>query len=178
MSNEILVKIKSLYKALIDMLHNPTLHISLIRAVPRMAEIDPDKIIMMDSLKFMMHIANADGDISQREVNIISYITDTYFTIEVLENLINDDFLDDIDEIPLSIKLFCELENLLYKNGAAADFDSSILNILITYFSGLGVLISEADGYNSRLERLEIENYLDTIKEYASKHTLSPFFEF
>lgn len=178
MNKEILVKVKSLYNALVDMLHNPSLHISLIRAVPRMAEINPDKIIMMDSLKFMMHIANADGEISQREVNIINYITDTYLTVENLENLIDEDFLDDIDEIPFSIKLFCELENLLYRSGAASDFDSSILNILITYFSGLGVLISEADGYNSRLERIEIDHYLNAIKEYASDNTLSPFFEF
>lgn len=178
MNNEHLSIAKKLYNAISELISNPTIHIALLKNFPQIKDISPDKIFLLESIKFMGYISNADGMISQREVNIMNYVTGFYLSLESARELINgEDFLDDMTEVPLTVKILCVVENILYENDAAPDGDS-LMNTLIAYFKGLGGLIADADDDITPIEHKRITQYINVIKEYASEHTLSPFFEY
>ena len=85
MNNEQLSKAKQLYNAISGLISNPTIHISLLQNFPQIKDFSPDKIFLLDSFQFMGHVANADGEISQREVNVINYITGFYLPLEAVQ---------------------------------------------------------------------------------------------
>lgn len=176
MNNERLVELKGLYNKLKELMSSPHLHVAFLKAFPNIQNVSPEKILELETVKFMLYISNSDGEITQREVNVMNYITEKYLSVDDLEELLADDFIEDMDDVPLTVKLMCSLENSLYRNGAT--LDSSLMNIFVTYFEALGIIISESDGYSSISEKSNINLYMKKMKEYISKNTFSPFFDY
>ena len=129
MSNERLVELKGLYTKLVDLMASPSIYIAFLKAFPTKNNISPEKILELETLKFMLYISNSDGEITQREANVINYITGKYLSLTQIEELIEDDFLDGMKEVPFIIKLMCEMENALYRSGET--LDSSLMNIFV-----------------------------------------------
>lgn len=178
MNNEQLSTTKEIYNTLSEIISTPTIHISLLQAFPQIKNISPDKIFWIESLKFMAWISNSDGNISQRELNVMNYITGVYMSLESIQEIMHDnEFLDSMTDAPLTVKILCEVENMLYENNATSSSDS-LMNILILYFETIGKLVADADNDISTIEYTRINKYIEIIKEYAAEHTLSPFFKY
>jgi hypothetical protein len=176
MNNEQLSKTKELYNGICKLINNPTIHISLLQAFPQIKNISPDKIFWIDTLKFMAYISSADGEISQREVNVMNYITGIYMPFDSVQGLIDDsEFLSDVTNVSLTVKILCEIENMLYRNDAVSG-SNSLMNTLIVYFQSVGGLVADADNEISSIEFTRIDKYITAIKDYAKNNTLSPFF--
>ena len=108
MNNEQLSKTKQLYNAISELINNPTIHISLLQSFPQIKSMSPDKIFWFESVRFMAYISNADGEISQREINVMNYITGIYMPLEVIKEMVEDtDFQDSIKNTPLTVKILC-----------------------------------------------------------------------
>ena len=178
MNKEELTAIKGMYDGIKKLIGDSTIYVILLRSFPELKDISPDKIFLLDSFHFMGYVASADGKITQREVNVMNYITGLYLTLEEVERLIsNSGISTNIDTAPLSAKILCSIENLMYQNGLGLD-DGSIMNTLIMYFQYLGNVVAGADSETTPAERAKIAKYISTIKEYAVENTLSPFFEY
>ena len=177
MNNEYLRKGKQLYDTLNNVMSESTIQLIFFRSFPNANKATPQKMFLLDSLKFMLHISCSDKSLSQKELNIINYFTGLYLTKSDIDELLKDNtFLSDVEnEVPLTVKFLCELENYLYKNNSS--LENSIMSSLITYFKLIGYLIADSDNNVVSAESDKIEEYIEIIKEYANEHTLSPFFE-
>ncbi len=177
MNNELLLKVKELYNSLEEFFSEATIKLILIKL--DLEDVNPEECLWVESLLFMANIANSDETISQRELNIINYLTGKSLSLSDVENLTNrDDFRTISTRVPISFRIACELENLIYKNGRAPSSDTSILDILITYFKDIGVLVADADNNISSEEQKRINNFVTSLKKYAAENTLSPFFSY
>ena len=174
MNNELLASAKNVYNELIDFFSNPELRIAMVKAMPDM-DCDPDDILTLDALQFMVKVSNADGIISQREVNVINYLTGCYFTVEKLQELAKSGYYSDNCDVPFSIFFLCQVENVLLRN---TSLSVSILSLTIKFFELLGNLVADADGYRSTNEHAVIKENITKIKNFASENTHSPFYDY
>lgn len=172
MKNEKLISAKKLYDALIEFMDNPSFRVIFFKAIPQ-SKHDPSEYLFLDTLQFMSHISRADGQISQRETNVINYITQHYLSTSELNEL-NLDISP--TEIPITVMLLCEMENLLFKNNQSVD--CSLMNMIISYYETIGEVVAEADNNFSSTEISKISSFISNIKGYVSEHTLSPFFNY
>ena len=177
MNNEQLKQGKQLYDAINNVMSNSTIQLAFFKAFPNVDTATPEKIFLMDTLKFMLYIACADESLSQKELNIINYFTGIYLTKSDVDELLKDNnILSDLEnEVPLTVKFLCLIENSLYKNNSS--LDQSLISGLITYFKLIGYLIADSDNNVDEDENNKIQEYIEAIKEYANENTLSPFFE-
>ena len=176
MNNEHLIATKKLHDSLKAIMDDPYVRMTFMKSFPTV-ELQPSDLLFIEPLRFMAYIADADGEVSQREVNIINYITGRYLSLSELNELIDNDrhfYIETMPEVPMLLRLLCEMENILFKNGK--NLEDSVLGIVIKYFEALGILISDADGRCSSLEQRRIDMYIAELKEYALENTLSPFF--
>ena len=179
MNNEQLPKVKQLYNSICELINNPSIHLVLLKTFPTIKDLPPDKLFWLESLEFMAYISTADGKISQKEVNIMNYITGNYMTLESVQKLIKDKrFLEQMNEVPMTVRFLCGVENFLYQNNLPPTTNDSIMNTLITYFKAVAFLIANEDNNISTNEAIRIRKYINMIKEYATNNTLSPFFEY
>ena len=177
MNNELLVTAKKIYDNLKDMISNPHLQIGIMRSMPEFT-LDLDKVLFMDSLRFMLYVAESDGEITMRESNVINYITGEYFPVQALREIVaeeRDFYIYSMPTLPMSVKIFCEVENIMYRNDSEG-LENSLMNAIITYFEVIGLLISQADAEVSYKEKERVVGMISTIKKYAEENTLSPFF--
>ena len=180
MNNEQLIAVRKLYEGLHGLLSNSTLKLSLMKSFPSIRNIDPERIFWLESLQFMVYISNADGEISQREVNTMNYITGEYLSLNDIRDLVSKkDLLSDFNiEPPLTAKILCVLENLLYQEGEKLDGDHSIMNMLIMYYEAIGTLVADSDDCMLSVEYSRIKQIVNQIKKYAAANTLSPFYKY
>ena len=176
MDNELLTTTKKLHDSLKEIIGDPYIQIAFMKAMPE-SSLKLENLMLIDPLRFMLYVANADGVISQREANIISYITGEYISLETLRQQVAEDkdfYVYSMPEVPLTIKVLCFVENAVIKNSGA--LDTSVLRIAIDYFKALGMLISDADGDVTDKEKERVVSYVRLIQDYAGENTLSPFF--
>lgn len=175
MNNQQLIAVKQVYDSLGELMGSPYLQMEFMRKFPQI-NIQVKDILYMESLRYMIYLADADGSISSRELNIINYITGKYLTLELVDDLIEEDpdfYINSMPEIPLTVKIMCEVENAFYRNNNA--LESSLLKTIITYFQALTMVVIDADNDITYDERNRAIEFIDMIKEYAEENTLSPF---
>ena len=176
MDTELLTTTKKLHDSLKEIIGDPHIQIAFMQAMPE-SRLKLENLMLIDPLRFMLYVANADGVISQREANIINYVTGEYIPAEVLRKQVEEDkdfYVYSMPEVPLTIKVLCMVENtIIQKSGA---LDTSVLSIAIHYFKALGMLISDADGNVTDEEKERVVSYVQLIQDYAEENTLSPFF--
>lgn len=176
MDNQQLIATKNIHNALKKVMGEPYLQIAFLRKMPD-CKLDLEDLLFIEPLRFMLYVAEADGCISQRELNIINYITGEYLSMDDIDSLIKNDrsyYIYSMPEVPLMVKIFCIVENEIYKSGQA--LENSLLDLVIKYFEALGILIADADEFTSNRENQRINSYIKLIKEYAEENTLSPFY--
>lgn len=176
MNDQQLIATKNIHDGLKELLGAPYLQMAFMRKMPT-SKLELKDLLFIEPLRFMLYVAEADGCISQRELNIINYITGNYLSMNDINSLIQSDrdyYIDSMPETPLMIQILCIVENEFYKNGEA--LENSVLDIAIKYFEALGLLIADADDYVSYRENQRIGSYIQLIKEYAEENTLSPFY--
>ena len=175
MNNQQLIAVKQVYDSLGELMGSPYLQMEFMRKFPQI-NIQVKDILYMESLRYMIYIANADDYISTRELNIINYVTGRYLTTDLVDELIEEDpdfYINSMPEVPLTVKIMCEVENSIYRSNNA--LESSILKTIITYFEALTMVVINADNDVTYGERNRAIEFIDMIKEYAEENTLSPF---
>ena len=88
MNNQQLIAVKQIYDSLGELMGSPYLQMEFMRKFPQI-DIQVKDILYMESLRYMIYLADADGSISSRELNIINYITGKYLTLELVDDLID-----------------------------------------------------------------------------------------
>ena len=175
MDNEILIAAKEISDSIKEISCNPHIQMCFMKMCPNIS-FSIEDMLYLDTLKFMLYVSEADGITSQKEINIINYITGKFLTLQDVEKLKIDaeDFLTDCASEPSGLFMFfCNMENAIYQNNGS--LNGSTLNILISYFEILGKVIACSDDYVSYYEQERIDTYINMLKQYATEHTLSPF---
>lgn len=178
MNNQQLISTKKLHEAIKKLLGEPHLQILFMRQFPDI-KFQLEDLLFIEPLRFMLYVSTADNHISQRELNVVNYITGKYLTLDDVNELVSENrdfYIDSMPQVPLMVKVCCEVENELYKTGES--LETSVLEILITYFEALGDAVADSDDNITYAESDRIESYIALIKSYATENTLSPFCRF
>ena len=177
MDHEILIEVKKIYNQIDELVKNPTIK-NLIMEALEDTKTPYNEMFFLDTLRFMIAIANTDGVLTRKEANVMNYITEHPFTLEEYSELIDKCGIDSdfLSKAPLTFILLCNIENYLYKSGSSLEF--SVLNILISFFEALGKVIALSDNESTTEEVQNIKVFIKTLKEYAEENTLSPFYNY
>ena len=175
MNNQQLIAVRNVYNSLKELMSSPYLQMSFMKKFPQI-DTELKDILYIETLRYMIYLADADGYISSKELNLINYITTQHLSYETIEEIVeknHDFYIDSMPEIPLTIRILCEVENTIYRNNSS--LDESILKLAITYFKFLTMVVIDIDDNITVKERTRALSYLEMIEEYADDNTLSPF---
>lgn len=179
MINEKLAKTKKCYLILKTFMEAPSLRLVILQTLPKCYQMSPDKILLLDSLKLMVHIAK-NNEICQSDISIINCITGEYLTKDLVFFLFSDadenNFSYFNKDIPLTVCILCNIENYLYQNDMS--FDSSIMQTVITYFKYISELTTQSEDITSPCKNKKITDFINKLKTYISENTLSSFLDY
>lgn len=177
MRNQCLVTARELHDALVEVLQDPRAQRAFEKDVVG-SSAKVSKWIMVDSLRFMLHIALADDEITQREANIINYIIGGRHTVRGLKRYARKNrsaLSRTTPELPQIIRILCMMDNSIVMN-PSIKYTGSMLNLAVAYFTNLGLGMMETYGDDAIEECKRISAALNIIQKYAEKNSLSAFY--
>lgn len=172
MVNKNLVEAKKLYEVLKDFMEKP-------QSKSHWKNSSVQRVMDTEILRFMLFIADAKGDITQRDTNIINYMLGTAHDSEKLTKFMSKRrnkkyYVRKMPEVPTFATAVCDVENAILREGNKVY--TSFMNLVIDFFRLLGCVIiySENDPLKESFERYE--EYIEALQDYAKENTKSPFY--
>ena len=171
-----LISTKQLYNQLKEIICNPQLQASIAQQFPVFANTDAEQMFFVENLMYLTYISNADGTITQKEMNVINTITGKLTPLSTVRDLINNDNLlaGFGNEIPLSVQILCAIDNILYETKSIAN-GTSLMNAVVVFYQQMAQLAGGADGLSAQ-EQQRATTFVNMIKNYIAQNTISPFF--
>lgn len=177
MSNQYLITAKELYNALEDVLFDPRAQKAFARVMPD-SSITISDLLKHDSMRFMLHIAMTDEEITQREANVINYMTGQMLTVRALRRearkyrrAMSNPILD----VPQLVRVVCLVDNTLAQD-PTIDYSTSFLNLVVAYFKNLGFGMMDIYPSDAEQELKRISANIQNINKYASCYSRSAFY--
>ena len=131
-------------------------------------------IFRHDIANFIMYLSASDGRLSAEEIQAYRVITgfggDDLESIKrhIKENNIYS--MDFESEPPLIMQLLSKAERNAIMCGAK--FESSILNLLVSFYGVIGQVVISIDGGITYNEKRDFNIIMDTIKGFAADHDI------
>ncbi len=131
------------------------------------------EVVQSDLTIFSLYLAASDREISYWEKDFISGNLDVNFTIDDMKDIIKKRNIRSTEyeqAVPLSVQMMVNADNIIVSRG-----NNSANGSLILYgmFKNVGQSLLACDGEVADKEIEDLARYLDMIKEYVNKHTLS-----
>ena len=141
---------------------------------PDGCEITLREIFALDIANFIMYLSASDGRLSAEEVQ--AYRTITGFggdNVETIKQHIKENNIYSMDfesEPPMIMKLLSKAERNAILCGA--NFESSILQMMASFYGVIGQIIISIDGGITYNEKRDLNIIMDTIKGFAADHDI------
>lgn len=167
------------YRLFEDFVNRPDISRMFKSTIPNMS---PEIIFYVDALKLMWAIAKADGEVTEKEIEIMNYVTGKFLPKNEIASIVEDGCRK-LRETPFykipttiitlhSFIRFIQSHPDSHEAGEIIHKFSEIIKQIIHFYMDLGKCIAKSDGYISKVEEEEMINILKEIKAYIEMDDL------